>query len=557
MMKSFFLMVSPYLYEGGLKSKVFTFISLAFLSVLGGQLVYATGGTYLPYVHLLYVPIIIAGFWLGIFTGILFAIGIGLMVGPFMPLNVAQDIAQSTPEWVLRSVFFVMIALLSGMGSQITRAYLVVLKRRYLTDFETKMPNYKGLEALYKDAERFAMLTGVVVIKMRQVKEVEKAFGLETMSYVAVKTKERLKELLPQEAIMGRVSNDAFAVCLENKEDPIKVAQHLSQHLERTYKFDKIPFLIEMYFGTMPHVKGEYDSFRTLVKKALVAADHGLQTSQEVCAYNEETQDFSERNIYILHELREAIEQDQLSLNYQPIISLAKDEVVGVEALARWGHPTLGMVSPLEFTRIAEQTQLINPYTKWLLKKSLSQLAKWRKEGLNFVLSLNFSMKNFEDPTVVQEIFHYLEEYKIPPQMLEVEVTETAIARNIGKAADILQSLREKGIKVAIDDFGTGQSSLNYLFELPVDALKIDQVFIRSMLDNSAAEAIIRSAIMMGHEMNLKVIAEGIETKEQLLHLKKLGCDYGQGYYISRPMPVELATTWLDAKRTQLVKIQA
>ena len=141
--------------------------------------------------------------------------------------------------------------------------------------------------------------------------------------------------------------------------------------------------------------------------------------------------------------------------------------------------------------------------------------------------------------------------------MLEVEVTETAIARNISKAADILHSLRERGIKIAIDDFGTGQSSLNYLFELPLDVLKIDQVFVRSMLDNSAAEAIIRSAIMMGHEMNLKVIAEGIETQEHLNHLKKLGCDYGQGYYISRPMPVELATSWLDAKRNALMKIQA
>ncbi len=557
MMNAFFLMVSPYLYEGGLKSKILMFFSLAFLSILGGQLVYSTGGTYLPYVHLLYIPIIIAGFWLGIFTGIIFAIGIGLMLGPFMPLNVTQDIAQSTPEWLLRLTFFVMIALLSGMGAQITRAYLVVLKRRYLTDFETKMPNYKGLEALYKDEDRFAALTGIVVVKMRQVKEVEKAFGLETMSYVALRTKKRLKEILPQEAVLGRVSNDAFAICLENKEEVLKVAQHLSHHLDRTYKFDKIPFLIEMYFGIMPYEKGGPDSFRTLVKKALIAADYGLQNSLEVCAYNGETQDFSERNIYILHELREAIEQDQLTLNYQPIISLVKNEVIGVEALARWGHSTLGMVSPLEFMRIAEQTQLINPYTKWLLKESLSQLAKWREDGLCFVLSLNFSMKNFEEPSVVQEIFHYLEAYNIPPQMLEIEVTETAIARNIGKAADILQSLREKGIKVAIDDFGTGQSSLSYLFELPVDALKIDQVFIRSMLDNSAAEAIIRSAIMMGHEMNLKVIAEGIETKEQLAHLKKLGCDYGQGYYISRPMPVELATTWLEAKRTQLMKVQA
>jgi len=166
-------------------------------------------------------------------------------------------------------------------------------------------------------------------------------------------------------------------------------------------------------------------------------------------------------------------------------------------------------------------------------------------------------MKNFEDPTVVEKIFQFLKTYDIPPERLEIEITETAIAKNIGKAADLLHSLRERGIKIAIDDFGMGQSSLNYLFELPVDILKIDQVFVRSMLDNSAAEAIIRSSITMAHEMNVKIIAEGIENQEQFDHLKKIGCDYGQGYHISRPMPVELVTSWLEAKRAHLMKIQA
>ncbi len=556
-MIAFFHWVTPYLYEGSFKTKLVMFLSLIGVTILLSQLVYYAGGTHLPYVHLLYVPVIIAGFWLGIAAGIAFAIFAGLLLGPFMPLDVANDIPQIMTDWALRMAFFSLIALLTGMGAQVTRAYLKDLKRRYRTDYETKLRNYKGLEDHYKKPENFKNLAGIVVVKMRQVNDVEKAFGLETMTHVALKTKEHLKELLPEGTMLGRISNDTFAICLDQKEEALKTAHHLGQHLTRTYKFEKIPFLIEVYFGAATQTKSKPDSFKALVKKALIAADHGLQHNLEVCAYNEETQDFSERNVYILHELREAINQDQLSLNYQPIISLNKGEIVGMEALARWGHPEMGIISPLEFTRVAEQTQLINPYTKWLLKKSLSQLSEWRKNNLDFILSLNFSMKNFEDPTVVQEIFRFLEEYQIPPQMLEVEVTESAIAHNINKTADILHSLRERGIKIAIDDFGTGQSSLNYLFELPVDVLKIDQVFTRAMLDNSAAEAIIRSAIMMGHEMNLKVIAEGIETQGQLNHLKKLGCDYGQGYYISRPMPVELATSWLDAKRTNLMKIQA
>jgi EAL domain-containing protein (putative c-di-GMP-specific phosphodiesterase class I) len=222
--------------------------------------------------------------------------------------------------------------------------------------------------------------------------------------------------------------------------------------------------------------------------------------------------------------------------------------VMGMEALARWSHPQMGMISPLVFTSIAEKTLLINPYTSWLIRRSLSQLAKWRDAGCAVTLCLNFSMKNFQDPALLDEFFKLMKEYDLPPELLEIEITESALSADIAAVADVLRSLQDRRVRLAIDDFGTGLSSLNYLFELPVDVLKIDKIFVQSMIDNSAAEAIVRSAVTLGHELNLKVIAEGVETEEQLILLKKIGCDMGQGYYFARPMPEELATAWLESK---------
>ena len=560
-MQAFFNLVSPYLYEGNFKSKIIMFCLLS-LSILGlGQLVYTMGGTYMPYVHMMYVPLIIAGFWLGISAGLFLSISAGFILGPYMPMDVAQNIAQTSEAWLIRLFFFSLVTLLTGMGGQVTRAYLADLKRRYLIDFDVKCRNYKGLEARYNDSEFAGQLRGVIVLKLRQATDVEKTLGVDILNAVMGETKSRLKDMVGDGVIIGRVSSDTFALCIEDDRSIRAFTNQLVLHLDKTFHFHNIPFLIEMYIGyvvnTLPSIKRADLPFKDMLKSALIAADAGLEARVDVTEYDESTHKVSDRNIYILHELKQALIEDKLTLNYQPIISLKTGEVLGMEALARWSHPTLGMVSPLEFTGVAEQTQLINPYTKWLLQKSMGHQSQWRKSGSDVNLSLNFSMKNFEDPSVVQEIFDFLDTFHIPPESLQVEVTETAISKNIKKAADILYSIRERGVKIAIDDFGTGQSSLRYLFELPVDVIKIDQSFTRCMLENSAADAIIRAAITMGHEMNLKVIAEGIEAKEQLEHLQKIGCDFGQGYYISRPMPVELASSWLEAhKANALAKDQ-
>lgn len=553
-MKSIFSKLGSYFYEPKLYVKLIVFGIIITLCLLVGDVVYLTGGTKLSYLHFLYIPIIIGGFWFGPAAGVLIGIFAGFIVGPFMPESVTQHAPQNIETWAFRLVFFMIIGMLSGFASRLARDYLHVVEQKYLKDHETELPNYKGLEKLYKTENPSKKLSGLIVIKLKQINEVEKAFGPSTLTDVALTTKARLCDILSEDEVIGRLSNDSFVVCTHKEKDPLKLAYYLKQNLQTTYKFNAIPFLIEAYFGVVSLENGPVESFEDLLKRGVLAASLGLESHKEITLYNEKINDTSERNIYILHELNHAIEQDFLTLNYQPVISLQTNEVIGVEALARWNHPDLGTISPLEFIGIAEKTLLINPYTKWLLKKSFTDLAAWRDKGLELMLSLNFSMKNFEDQTVLKEIFIHLEKYNIPPTSVVIEVTESAIAANISRTADILHMLRERGLKIAIDDFGTGHSSLKYLFELPLDILKIDNSFTEAMLSNSAAEAIIRSAIVMGHELNLKVVAEGIRETAHIQHLKKLSCDYGQGYFISYPMTFDLMTEWLEARRTHLRK---
>ena len=235
-------------------------------------------------------------------------------------------------------------------------------------------------------------------------------------------------------------------------------------------------------------------------------------------------------------ELPKAIEQNQFSLHYQPKIDLRTGELVGVEALIRWNHPRWGMVSPDIFIGIAEDTNLIIPIGEWVLFAACSQIKKWQNEGFFTAVSVNLSQKQFNHSDIVRTIEKVLQKTGLEPQFLEVELTES-IKSDMNQTILSLQQLKKLGVSISIDDFGTGYSSLNYLKEFPIDTLKIDQSFVSELHHNPNDEAIVKTIISIAHNLNLKVVAEGIETKEQLIFLQQHLCDQGQGYFFSKPMP--------------------
>jgi EAL domain-containing protein (putative c-di-GMP-specific phosphodiesterase class I) len=246
-----------------------------------------------------------------------------------------------------------------------------------------------------------------------------------------------------------------------------------------------------------------------------------------------------------LEQLRTGIAQDQLVLHYQPKISLATGEVVGVEALVRWDHPTRGLVYPDSFLPVAEQAGLMRLLTLSVLEKSLRQLADWRHAGIDLSMAVNLSVSNLQDAALPGQVQLLLETLDVPAEALVLEITENILMADPDRALLVLAQLRKLGLRLSIDDYGTGYSSLAYLRQLPVDELKLDRTFVTHMDTDPRSAAIVLSTIALAHSLDMVMVAEGVEGPAALAALADAGCDRAQGYYIARPQAAHKLTPWL------------
>ncbi|MDQ2742127.1 MAG: EAL domain-containing protein, partial [Chloroflexota bacterium] len=247
----------------------------------------------------------------------------------------------------------------------------------------------------------------------------------------------------------------------------------------------------------------------------------------------------------IVGELRVAIEQDQLFLQYQPKLNLADGRVAGVEALVRWRHPQRGIIPPDQFVPLAEQIGLIRPLTLWVLNEALRQCSEWRSSGVELCVAVNLSPRMLHDPHLVQTIALHLGRWDVDPTWLELEITEGAFVADADRVLETLLRLHGMGVGISIDDFGTGYSSLAYLRRLPVDEIKIDKSFILDMAQQEEETFIAQSVIDLGHNLGMQVVAEGVENARILELLAGMGCDQAQGYHLSRPLPASDIAVWM------------
>jgi len=248
----------------------------------------------------------------------------------------------------------------------------------------------------------------------------------------------------------------------------------------------------------------------------------------------------------LMTELRKAIVGEQLFLAYQPKVNLSGSYITGVEALARWQHPERGVIAPDEFIPVAERTGLIIPLTLWVLQRALTQCRQWLEQGLNLSVAVNLTMWNLETQELPDQIAGLLRDTGVPPENLELEITESSIMGDPQKVIATLNNIRSLGVRFAIDDFGTGYSSFAYLTKLPVKSIKIDKSFVLSLHTDRDNALIVRSIIDLSHNLGLKVVAEGVETSAARDMLKSFGCDEAQGYFYSRPQPADIITNYLS-----------
>ncbi|HEU5233093.1 MAG TPA: EAL domain-containing protein [Terriglobales bacterium] len=351
---------------------------------------------------------------------------------------------------------------------------------------------------------------------------------------------------------MARLGGDEFTVLLEDLKDP----NDAKKAADRLMKALTSPFTIggkEVFTSVSIGIALSNSSYEE-PEEILRDADTAMYRAKSLGKARYEVFDADMRasvmaRLQLETDLRRAIDRQEFENYYQPIVSLASGEIVGFEALLRWQHPTRGLVGPYEFISVAEETGLIRDLGWWNLREACRQMAEWRKQFESYsqlTISVNLSAKQFVQRNLVEEIRLLLEEFRIPAQTLKLEITESTVMGDPAAAVKMLEEIKSLGISLAIDDFGTGYSSLSYLHRFPLDTLKIDRSFISGMdWEGNEGMEIARTILPMANNLRLDVIAEGVETAEQLESLRKLRCKYGQGYYFSKPLSAHGAAALL------------
>jgi EAL domain-containing protein (putative c-di-GMP-specific phosphodiesterase class I)/GGDEF domain-containing protein len=378
-------------------------------------------------------------------------------------------------------------------------------------------------------------------------RDMVKALGWEYAEGYLLAARDRLLAALDGRPAY-RIDTTSFAFVVDGH-DPAQLAQRCAQvcgAFAEAIEHQGIPHAATPSIGAV-RLDGALSANHTL-RSLTTAVDMARQRGLPWSLY-ERGHDASQRNAFrILAALPEALgARDQLSLHYQPRVSLHSGACVGVEALLRWQHPLLGAVAPNEFIPLAEKTALMSRVTAWVLQAGIAQAAAWQRQGHRFSVSLNVSAVDLEQDDFIATLRGLLARHALEPGRIEIEFTESAMIRHPQRVAEQLQEISALGVKIAIDDFGTGYSNLSYLKRIPANALKIDQSFIRSLPGSRTDCMIVPSMIRLGHDFGQQVVAEGIETEEIYAMLRDWGCDEGQGYWIARPMPAAALETWLAA----------
>jgi diguanylate cyclase (GGDEF)-like protein/PAS domain S-box-containing protein len=362
----------------------------------------------------------------------------------------------------------------------------------------------------------------------------------------------RLERCLRHIDIVARFGGDEFAVLLDgidDSSDAVRVAERIQAELRTPLKIGGHEVFTSASIGIAFSDRG-YRQTEEIVRDA----DTAMYRAKALGKARHEIFDteMHARAVTILQletDLRRAMEREEFCVHYQPIVSLNNDGLYGFEALVRWRHPERGLIMPTEFIPIAEETGVIVPLGRWVLQQACEQMCRWQKRfpgAQGLMLSVNMSGKQFAQPDLFHQVKKVLRETGFNPSLLQLEITESAVIENTATVTDMLVQLRALGIKLSMDDFGTGYSSLSYLHRFPIDTLKIDRSFISSNTE-SGEIGIVRTIIMLARDLGMNVVAEGVETFEQLSYLRSLDCELGQGYYFSYPVDVMAITDLLEA----------
>lgn len=519
------------------------------LLVLGTITVYMTGGTGFAYPYVMLIPVVLAAAWYGLTASILCAALAGLLVGPHMPLNVTEGIAQPFTNWLARLALYVLIGGFTGWLfqrlRQVTQAHLSALK----TDSRTGLPNQSALEDDLPELCRRSSPqtpTALVFVRILDLAEILESLGTDASDQVVAKVADQLQDHCPFPVRLYRFSGSELLMLVNLKQsiDLDQVVESIRHAGEQILEIREVPVRVQMAIGS--HLSTDpLTPPQELIRRARTALFAAVEESEFYRAYDPIFERRTADRVQLISKVRTGLANREFEMFLQPKVDLATGAPQGAEALIRWHGLDGKIIMPASFMPKVEETSLIAPVTRFVVQQAIDML----RRDVASTIAVNFAVRNLFDNSLIRDLPILLAKAGVDSSRLEIEITEGALIRNPDSARNILEYLRAQGFFVSLDDFGTGYSSFEYLTNLPLSGLKIDLAFVRNIETDQASRSVIKCMTEMAHAMSLQVTAEGIETQRQATILRDLGVDLAQGYYYARPMPAGQFESWLAAQQ--------
>ena len=528
-------------------------VILLILAVEGlvGLIVYKTGGTIYVYSYFMFVPVIISGFLLGFPMVLPFAVVGGLILGPKMPLYVAENIPQLPQNWLIRMGFLCLVGGLVGMLRGTMVEYYTRWEKYLTIDPFTGLQNrnsfFETNDEKIKNVDSYALL----LIEIKNQNDIITVFGFEYFADLVNHIAKELEHDLNLESPLFSIRLDLLAFSCKSRIDPC--AEKVIEYFKKPILIREIPIFCDVVIG-VSNFPEDGSSTVELVQTALVAINHAKARHKPMIRFSS-NEKRKRPVIHLISQIDTAIKSGNLDFHYQPVFTSIDKRPIAIEALVRWQHPEYGLITPFEYIDYLESTNLVNELTYWGLELNAKRLAELRAECLDVSMGLNISPTNLQQEDFSLNVEKILTDCKVSGRQFIFEITERGLLTIYDEVIRNLRDLHELGLRLSIDDFGTGNTSIDSFSRFHVDSIKIDRTFITNIKENMVNRNIVMSLIMMARNLNMHTIAEGIESKESSDDMVALGVDYLQGFYLCKPMNYSDLKIWLIKNYKKMIRI--